>query len=480
MRRREFLAALACLPGCHVTRQKRAKERYTPQAPEDALTLAGSWDPDNVTGSPATSLTDLSGNGYTLTSSAGVPLGTTATSRNWTKTGVATFNFTGGATQRARSATKAPWKPLHDGTGVWFSALVNPRAHNQQDFIFATYQGSSSEVGASAWHDSSRQRASFQVVSGDGAGATFDLRTWEGSAPNDRPYLLEVVFKTSATPDLQIFINGQLAAAASLNYKVRPEDTQKALSSANPSEEFTLGCLEAGDLPLDGELGRVNVAAYAPTPAQHAILRAWYARKYGLGMDGHLAGKVVFKGNSIIDETWRSDDVFPYDVRPLLRKPALCMNMGVYALRQNEMNAMAAAHSTPHYDASRPFNVMLPYEIINRLTETTKEATMAEWATGIAADVAVGWDVVPPTLLPVDNVAISEATWNWCNAYILANYASLGCAGVCDTTGDATLGAWASRLDTSLFSDGVHLTAACYSLWVPYVANAINGVLPNG
>ena len=90
---------------------------------------------------------------------------------------------------------------------------------------------------------------------------------------------------------------------------------------------------------------------------------------------------------------------------------------------------------------------------------------------------AAGWKIVIGTCLPrTTGKAGFEADRIAINTWLRANYTTFA-DGLADVGGDATIGAPGANLNTTYYSDGVHLTAAGYQIAAPIFQTPITTIL---
>lgn len=450
-------------------------------APETFVTgLIGVYRASDVTGSPPTSLTDLSGNARTLTGS-----GATVTTRD----GTPRLLVAGSGDYVASTATH--WKDLSDGTGVTLWAVIRPTANGVQDVILDTGVASSAYVGFGIWQDTVKERLAISLCNGDGAGAVLTEYTWQGSWRNGFDHILVVTFDTAATNDIRVWIDGQLAAQFSLGVNSRDGDGL-VLDTGDPNYPLKLFALNPSGSPFHGELAEVGVASGVVSTTDREAIEDWAAERYpGVVIDRGIYPQVLFDGNSLFSlASGEVRTINPETTALELRRKVSPFKSAVYGLRTGELTARAAKHVTPRYDAARSRNILVAWEFINSMASgelvggdgggATKEEIYDEYVAYCEARQTEGWKVVAVTLCPADGLV--QADVEWVNAQLVANWPTFADA-LATPHLDPLVGSWAEfaideARETPLYrSDGTHWTDLGNTLLKPWFVAAIDPLL---
>jgi hypothetical protein len=442
--------------------------------PEESLSgVLGVWRADTVEGgSTPTQLTDVSGAGRHLTAS-GVTIETDG--------GVPYFALTGSA--EVDSLEVAPWKPMHDGTGVTWWAVVEIAASGADEQCLWDTAGESA-----AWHgalvkiDRVRGRLNLTLANASG---TFVLSSWysfDGSFAVGTKHVIVATLGTADSPDAQFWIDGRLAASLSLGDRSRDGDGL-ALSTSDPDDQLRLFRQVNNANGLVGKVGEMGIATGIVSTAHRRRIEDWAASRYGVTLLRSQRGVLLFDGNSHIDDFWRVEshnrNILPRRVREELALDALYLNRAVAGAKTEEVLARAAKHVTPSYTASAPWNVLVVTEIINSLDlGETKEDAYAALVSYCQARQAEGWLVVVMTPLPHNAATTPQLDdIDWCRDQIVANWATFADA-IAPVHEDEIMGDRTQTADTTYRYDGVHHTDAANERLVPYVVAAIESVLP--
>jgi hypothetical protein len=452
---------------------KPAPETFVPK-------MLGYWRADAVNG---TNLTDLSGNGRVL-ALTNVTIATTDLTNGWGVAGRAVATAGGVAASYATAASAAPWKPMHDGTGASWWAVLRMRDTGVRTIFDTGATVSTLDCGVCMRVDGSRGRINIELTNGGGSGYLIDnvggaWWTWNDTFKIGMPHILVVTFSEADGPDIHIWLDGQMLASLSKGDREKPTPETRPFGSANPSYPLRLLAANGGIQLFAGELAEFGVASGSLSTANRRAIEDWAAEHYGIALTRAARGILLWDGNSLIDNIWRADQ-FPEKVTPLLRQPQRSVMRAIAGLTVQQMIDRAPKHVTPVYDPDAPFNILAVTEVLNSLAEgETKENTYRQLVSYCQARRVEGWKVVVAPPLPA-GAGIKQADLDWVKDQIVANWKTFADA-IVRADLDPVIGSWTARaadLEPKIYrSEGVHFTALGNDIYARYWVAAINEVL---
>lgn len=443
---------------------------------DDHLTYVRASD---VVGSDApTAVTDLGGAGNDFVDVSGVTISSSVP--GWPA--VPLFVLDG--SQTFDNEVHVPFRPMHDGTGMTMGCVLRVSSGGPEDqCIWDTAGESASFHGALMSVEKARQRIRIRLCNG----SEFLLKepSWwaaDGSFTLDEPHVLVVTFSSEQSPNVRIWVDGRLVGSVSTGDRDR-NGTGGALSAANPDDQLRLFRQVNNASGMVGEAGEFFVRSSAASDAERRQFEDWASYRYGITLRRASRGQILFDGNSLLDDFWRigetNRNILFRRVLEEVGRDVLAGNRGVAGMRTSEMIPRAERHVTPNYDASRPYNVLVVWEVINDIDlGSTQEEAYASLVDYCQARRAEGWTVVVATPLP-HNAASSPQldAIEWVKSQIVANWVTFADA-VARVDLDAIMGDVAQRGDTDYRYDGVHHTNAGNERCLPFFVDAIESVLP--
>src|ERR1051326_4451681 len=442
--------------------------------------MLGYWRADAVTNS---ALTDLSRNGRALAlTNATVATADLANGGGVAGRAVATAG--GAAASYATAATAASWKPMHDGTGASWWTVLRVTDTGMRTIFDTGATVSTLGCGVCMRVDGSRGRINIEFTNGGGSGYLIDnvggaWWTWNGTFKIGTPHILFVTFSEADSPDIHIWLDGQLLASLSKGDREKPTPETRPFGTANPSYPLRLLAANGGIQLFAGELAEFGVTSDSLSTAHRRAIEDWAAEHYGITLTRATHGILLWDGNSLVDNIWRPDQ-FPELVTPQLRQPQRCVMRAIAGLTVQQMIDRAPKHVTPVYDRDAPFNILAVTEVVNSLAEgETKENTYRQLVSYCQARRAEGWKVVVATPLPA-GAGIKQADLDWVKEQIIANWKTFADA-IVRADLDPIIGswtAWAADREPKIYrNDSVHFTARGNEIYARYWVTAINEVL---
>lgn len=195
--------------------------------------------------------------------------------------------------------------------------------------------------------------------------------------------------------------------------------------------------------------------------------------------DSAVLPRMIFDGNSLssLDDSGHAPNRYMYQTGvKLLPDLYECKYVASGGRTTANMIADAATRVDALYDAARPNNIVVAWEITNDLffgaSAATAYSNIVTYCQGRQAE---GFEVVVLSVLPRSGVGVPstfEADRQTVNTNMRANWASFADA-LADVGADDTIGVAGADLDTTLYVDGVHMTDAGYGIVAGIVKDAI-------
>lgn len=195
--------------------------------------------------------------------------------------------------------------------------------------------------------------------------------------------------------------------------------------------------------------------------------------------DSAVLPRIIFDGNSLsaLSDSGGATNRYMYQTgRKLLPDLYECKYVASGGRTTANMIADAATRVDAFYDAARPSNIVVAWEITNDLFFGASAATaynnIVTYCQGRQAE---GFQVVVLSVLPRSGLGVPdtfEASRQTINTNLRANWESFADA-LADIGADETIGVAGADLDTTFYIDGVHMTDAGYGLVAEIVKDAI-------
>lgn len=430
-------------------------------------------------------LPDTSGNGLDLTCT-GVSAGTTNTGDGWGIGGVPIVT-TSGTGASAISADTNIWKPLSDGSGSTFWAVIRPTTFAATYVLYDTGVRFSSDVGGRLQLDVDIDAVNVEFVNAGGDGYVIDQvdgnwHTWGGTLVVDVPHLLVYTLDKNLIPMMQVWVDGILVGQLNTNDRVK-EGAGRLLSSADPSFPFRLFEGASGLFPFSGELAEAGVSTSVWDATTRSNMNDWVRATYGLRTNRSSPGVLVFDGNSLVDNFWRPDQ-WPPITTPLLKQRTFVNMRAIAGLTSEQMSLRAPTETIPNYNPNAFFNVLFAWEFVNSLAEgDTLDEAFDAYATYCTTVRTAGFKVVAVPLMP-ERLAV-ESDGDYINGRLLSEWPGFADA-LARPDLDPILGSWPEMIadygggsgPRIYRSDGIHFTALGNQMLVPYFREALDSVLP--
>lgn len=436
------------------------------------------------------------GTGGTLTGAAN-SFGTTSTSNGWGVAGKSVA-IGDGFSAYWQSATSSPWTPLSNGSGATIAIYFRPTAAGSPYILLDTGGLDPSKDGIFVQYDPTLERIGLDFTRSAGSGRVIDWIngarfSWKGTCAVGVPHVLVITISSALNPNIVVYLDGHPID------KLNVDDRQRGTSSLGTippdPEPRTFGTSVAGyDLRVlapisgggpqfQGELAEIGFWSSALSSSNIELLWQWAESNYGLTMTRGLSGLILWDGDSLTDNVWRTNQ-YPELVTPSLRQSSTNLMRAVAGMEINQEASRAAKQVTPFIEAARPFNILIAWgDFINEIGNgSTKETAYAEYVTYCQARRAEGWRVVAAPLLPA--ISIPEATSDYITAQVVTNWATFADA-IARVDTDSILNDYAGMVSDYgggtgpriYRSDGTHFTALGNSMIAPYFVSAINPLL---
>lgn len=432
-------------------------------------------------------LVDTSGNGLDL-SCTGVSAGSTSTVDGWGIGGVPIVT-TSGTGAAADSASTSVWKPLSDGSGSTFWAVIRPTTFGATYVLYDTGVRFTSDVGGRLQLNASIEAVNVEFTNAGGDGYVIDQvngnwHTWDRTLTIDVPHLLVYTLDKNNIPMMQVWVDGILVGQLNTNDRVK-QGAGRLLTAADPSFPFRLFQSVSGIFPFAGEMAEAGVSLSVWTPDVHKAMSQWIAVTYGLRTQESAPGVLVFDGNSLVDNFWRADQ-WPPITTPLLRQRTFVNMRAIAGLTSEQMSLRAPTETIPNYDPKAFFNVLFAWEFVNSLAEgdTPAQAYDAYVAyCNLVRSITNPFKLIVVPLLP-ERLAV-EADATYINGRLISEWPGFA-DGIARPDLDPILGSWPEMIadygggtgPRIYRSDGIHFTALGNQMLVPYFREAIDSVLP--
>jgi hypothetical protein len=240
---------------------RRAAGLWTP-----AQLAPFAWYREDVVGSaPVTQWTDKAGS-LQLTQAAGGP---TLVAADADLANAQTLHFN---SDFLDAATASDWTFLHNGSGVFFWAVVRQIAGTTQMAVFDSCRSTSANVGCLLFTSG----GNITLFIARGGSLTVSLATTGGLWTNGANHLVSGFYSETGSPKVAIWLNGTLRASTS---------TTNAPSAAAPIDPIRVGA-RSGSLAfhLDAKVPELGFCKTASNPSATDIasLYAYAKTRYGV------------------------------------------------------------------------------------------------------------------------------------------------------------------------------------------------------
>jgi lysophospholipase L1-like esterase len=332
--------------------------------------------------------------------------------------------------------------------------------HANGDFIWDTNSG-----GARAALYQYSATPGTLVAAGNSIGSVQTLQRWD---------VVTTVHNTTGT---SMQFNGAAAVSGS--------------SASQTNARFALAAA-ANDPPSAGfcniEIAEVLVFDSIIDAAALAQVRGYLAKKYGNIFQGH----VVCDGNSLTSGSGAvGDNSYPAQLRALYGgdENVKITHFGVSGQSTRAMITDGVAQVDAVYNAERPFNILLGWEVLNDWKDytvsegkTPREAsdlTITNYWTYLDARRSAGFRTVAFTVLPCTSYALgaNETERSYVNAAIRAGWSAHASALV-DVAADSRIGDDGDDTNLTYYNaDGIHLNNAGYAVVAELAKAAVDSLL---
>lgn len=452
-------------------------------------------------------LTDLSGNGRTLTGT-GTTTSTTSTANGWGIDGLDVVTSNGLGSNYFTASSAAPWEFLHYGPSSLYAVFRATHAGTKP--LLDTGGYSVIYNGMFLQFDGDRGRVGFDyckngpdiLPDGGDVGRIIDYAfaqrfSWSGTVEPSVPHLLVLTVDETDNPDIHVYLDGHLIDTLSIG------DRERGVSSLgtpvfnegrhrNPGAPgFPLRLFAQANAVINifaGELAEIGFSSSRWSSTIRTQLEDEIETRYGFTFDRTKPGKIYYIANSLTDNVWRPDGAHPDCIQwpeimtPSLSLPQINAMRAVVGIESNQLETKLPKHVAADYDSSRPFNVAVVWEMVNEVADgATKEEALANYWSLCDAVRAIGIKVVCAPMLP--HLYTTEAEFEWLKAAVLGEWTDHADA-IARPDLDANIGNWAAFVSdygytgegitggtgphTYRYSDGVHFTALSNTILAPY------------